>query len=139
MENLDKGLTVPKWVMINWPKILQMPQNSSGISMKKGFIGCPQSVIQSMRYNAIVCVLRKSQSNKLNEAHVCIPHITHVPSFSYHLSYTSACSKTISSNFFGGFSSSDFCSNAAQKKQYEKPSVFLLTYLNNSTIFEELR
>ena len=87
-----------------------------------------------MRYNAIVCVLRKSQSNKLNEAHVCIPHITHVPSFSYHLSYTSACSKTISSNFFGGFSSSDFCSNAAQKKQYEKPSVFLLTYLNKGKL-----
>ena len=41
MENMDKGLTVPKWVLINW----QMPQNLSaqaqtfGISMKKGFIG----------------------------------------------------------------------------------------------------
>ena len=41
MENMDKGLTVPKWVLINRPKILQMPQNSStqaqkfGISMKK--------------------------------------------------------------------------------------------------------
>ena len=21
MENMDKGLTVPKWVLINWPKI----------------------------------------------------------------------------------------------------------------------
>ena len=29
MENMDKGLTVPKWVLINWPKIPQMPQNLS--------------------------------------------------------------------------------------------------------------
>ena len=29
MENIDKGLTVPKWVLINRPKILQMPQNLS--------------------------------------------------------------------------------------------------------------
>ena len=27
MKNVDKGLTVPKWVLINWPKIPQMPQN----------------------------------------------------------------------------------------------------------------
>ena len=26
MKNMDKGLTVPKWVLINWPKIPQMPQ-----------------------------------------------------------------------------------------------------------------
>ena len=24
---MDKGLTVPKWVLINWPKIPKMPQN----------------------------------------------------------------------------------------------------------------
>jgi hypothetical protein len=29
MENMDKGLTVPKWVLINWPKVPQMPQNLS--------------------------------------------------------------------------------------------------------------
>ena len=29
MENMDKGLTVPKWVLVNQPKILQMPQNLS--------------------------------------------------------------------------------------------------------------
>ena len=29
MENMDKGLTVPKWVLINQPKIPQMPQNLS--------------------------------------------------------------------------------------------------------------
>ena len=28
-ENMDKGLTVPKWVLIVWPKIHQMPQNLS--------------------------------------------------------------------------------------------------------------
>ena len=27
MENMDKGLTVPKWVLIVRPKIHQMPQN----------------------------------------------------------------------------------------------------------------
>ena len=27
MENMNKGLTVPKWVLIVWPKIPQMPQN----------------------------------------------------------------------------------------------------------------
>jgi hypothetical protein len=29
MENMDKGLTVPKWVLINCLKIPQMPQNIS--------------------------------------------------------------------------------------------------------------
>ena len=29
MENMDKGLTVPKWVLIVWPKIPQMPQDLS--------------------------------------------------------------------------------------------------------------
>ena len=29
MENMDKGPTVPKWVLIVWPKIPQMPQNLS--------------------------------------------------------------------------------------------------------------
>ena len=28
MENMDKGLTVPKWVLKVRPKIFQMPQNS---------------------------------------------------------------------------------------------------------------
>ena len=45
LENMDKGLTVPKWVLIVWPKIPPIPQNLSAqvqnfwISMKKGFIG----------------------------------------------------------------------------------------------------
>ena len=29
MENMDKGLIVPKWVLINRAKIPQMPQNVS--------------------------------------------------------------------------------------------------------------
>ena len=29
MENTDKGFTVPKWVLIVWLKIPQMPQNLS--------------------------------------------------------------------------------------------------------------
>ena len=29
MENMDKGQTVPKWVLIVWPEIPQMPQNLS--------------------------------------------------------------------------------------------------------------
>ena len=29
MENMDKGLTVPTWVLINVPKVPQMPQNLS--------------------------------------------------------------------------------------------------------------
>jgi hypothetical protein len=28
---MDKGLTVPKWVLINWPKIPQMPQMNAQI------------------------------------------------------------------------------------------------------------
>jgi hypothetical protein len=29
MENMKKGLRVPKWVLINRPKVPQMPQNLS--------------------------------------------------------------------------------------------------------------
>jgi hypothetical protein len=29
MKNVDKGLTVPKWVLMKRPKIPQMPQNLS--------------------------------------------------------------------------------------------------------------
>ena len=47
MENMDKGLTAPKWMLIIWLKIPQISQNLSaqaqkfGISMKKGFNGRP--------------------------------------------------------------------------------------------------
>ena len=45
MENMDKGLTVSKWVLINQLKISQMPHNLSGqaqafgILMKKASLG----------------------------------------------------------------------------------------------------
>ena len=45
MENMDKGLTVPKWVLIVWLKIPQIPQNLSAeaqkfwISMKNASLG----------------------------------------------------------------------------------------------------
>ena len=44
MKNMDKGLAVLKWGLINGPKIPQMAKLSAqaqnfGISMKKGFIG----------------------------------------------------------------------------------------------------
>ena len=52
---MDKGLTVPKWVLINRPKIPQMPKNLSaqkfGFSMKKGFIWRPKSVSTSNKKN----------------------------------------------------------------------------------------
>ena len=115
MENMIKGLKVPKFVLINPLKILQMSQNlSARFFCPSTKVGPPQSVLQSMHCNAIVCVPRKSQSNKLNEAHVCIPHITYVPSFSYHLSYTSACSKTILSKKFGGLITCQFLALARQ-------------------------
>jgi hypothetical protein len=31
MEKMDKGLTVPKWVLINLPKIPQISQNLSAL------------------------------------------------------------------------------------------------------------
>ena len=34
MENMDKGLTVPKWVLIVWQEIPQMPQNLSAQAQK---------------------------------------------------------------------------------------------------------
>ena len=47
MENMDKALTVPRWVRINRPKIPQMPKiylpnlsaqaQKFGISLEKGF------------------------------------------------------------------------------------------------------
>ena len=40
MENMDKELTVPKWVLIVWPKIPQMPQKLSAQNV------CPSPKIQ---------------------------------------------------------------------------------------------
>ena len=65
MKNMDKGLTVPKLVLIVWPKIPQMPQNLSAqlvcqspkAQIKKGFIGLPWSVcmgdgVQGLRHTS---------------------------------------------------------------------------------------
>ena len=51
MENIDKGLTVPKWVLTNQLKMPKMPKiylpelspqaQKFKISMEKGFIGRP--------------------------------------------------------------------------------------------------
>ena len=38
MDNLDKELTVPKWVLISWPKIPQMTQNLSAQAQKFGIL-----------------------------------------------------------------------------------------------------
>ena len=40
MKNMDKGLTVPKWLLIILPKILQMPQ-----SLSAQFV-CPSPKVQ---------------------------------------------------------------------------------------------
>jgi hypothetical protein len=29
MQNMEKGLTVPKWALINWLEVPKMPQNLS--------------------------------------------------------------------------------------------------------------
>ena len=34
MENMDKELAVPKWVLIVWPKIPQMPQKITAQAQK---------------------------------------------------------------------------------------------------------
>ena len=53
LENMDKQLAVPKWVLINRLKIPQMSPSLSaqaqkfGISMKKGFIGRPDGLKKS--------------------------------------------------------------------------------------------
>ena len=51
MKNMEKGLTLPKWMLINWSKILEMPHiylpklsahaQKFEILMKEGFIGSP--------------------------------------------------------------------------------------------------
>ena len=45
MENMDKELTVPKWVLIVWPKITQMLQKMSAQAQKfeifEALSGCP--------------------------------------------------------------------------------------------------
>ena len=55
MENMDKGVTVPKWILINQPRTHQnLPKLSyqsqkCGMSLKKGLIGCLQKGDPSLR------------------------------------------------------------------------------------------
>ena len=67
---MDRGLTVPKWVLIVWPKIPQMLQNLSaqaqkfGISMKKGFLaGRPYSVVKTIHFMVKHFYLKKVPVN----------------------------------------------------------------------------
>jgi hypothetical protein len=58
MKNMDKGLTVPKWVLINLPKIPQMPQNLSAQ------IFCRSSKVwdfdeKRVHWVSVVCALSK--------------------------------------------------------------------------------
>ena len=56
MKNMDKGLTAPKWVLINWLKITQMPQKfwpnlfsqaqKFGIFSKKGSLWVSVAVVR---------------------------------------------------------------------------------------------
>ena len=38
MEKMNEGLTVPKWVLIVWPKIPQMPQKFSAQNVCPGVL-----------------------------------------------------------------------------------------------------
>ena len=51
MENMDKGLTVPKWVLINCSKIPQMPQNLSAQ------IVCPSPKSLGFSPQSVVCII----------------------------------------------------------------------------------
>ena len=68
MENMDKGLTVPKWVLINWPKIPQMPQNLSAQ------IVCPSPKIwyfdeKRLHWVSVVCGRKKGGNKILDVSH----------------------------------------------------------------------
>ena len=88
MKNTDKGLTVPKWVLINRPKVPTMPQNLSaqaqkfGISMKKkASLGVRSPCFKTMQSQhsqpvTMSTSLRlKSFGFLENEVHTCILHI----------------------------------------------------------------
>ena len=66
MENMDKGLTVPNWVLISWPKIPQMPPNLSaqvrkfGIPMKKRLHWV--SVIRGINDSTFEWILQESRA-----------------------------------------------------------------------------
>ena len=63
MENLDKELPVPKWVLINQPKIPQMPQNLSAQ------IVCPSQKVWNFDEKRLhwASVVRAENYQKRNE------------------------------------------------------------------------
>ena len=69
-ENLERDSQyVPKWVLINRPKIRQMPRKLSaqkfGILMKKGSIGCPKSVLRRIQ-------IKTTMSQSLNVKEITV-------------------------------------------------------------------
>ena len=60
MENMDKQLTVPKWVLINQPKIPQMPQNLSAQ------IVCPSSKVWDFDKKRLQSALRTLEKFRQN-------------------------------------------------------------------------
>jgi hypothetical protein len=58
MENMNNGLTVPKWVLIFWPKIPQMHQNLSAQCV------CPSPKVLDFNEKRLhwVSVVRVSES-----------------------------------------------------------------------------
>jgi hypothetical protein len=58
MENMDRELTVPKWVLIVRPKIPQMPQNISAQNV------CPSPKVvrsQILKENFLPLILQKKR------------------------------------------------------------------------------
>ena len=71
MENMDKGLTVPKWVRINSPKVPQMLQNLSAQ------IVCPNPKVwdfdeKRLYWASVVCAYKlcKMASKALSLANI---------------------------------------------------------------------
>ena len=55
MKNMDKGLTVPKWVLTNRPKINQKPKNVLAQDHKFGIFKLSQLWVSVVR-NYYVCI-----------------------------------------------------------------------------------
>ena len=98
MENMYEQGTVPKWVLINWPKIPQMPHNLSAqivcpspkiwdFDEKKR----PQSVAQSVELSVWNMTWRKALSICLVFTTDCSPGLI----FQFRLLLSQVCSLTI--------------------------------------------
>ena len=61
MKEMDKGLTVQKWMLIVWPKIPQMPKNLSAQAQKVWI-----SMKKRLHWASIVQVPSKSAQEYLN-------------------------------------------------------------------------